>query len=96
MSAAISVILLHNKRIDASLTQGLTQTFKQASYVLITFASVKKGNADNKFLTQFKGNGLTLKKIGLVEKTIVFIFIMTTSQIVQAQLLLCLCICPSN
>ena len=53
--------------------------------MLNAFASVKKGSADNKFLTQFKGNGLTLK-IGLVEKTIVFIFIMTTSQIVQAQL----------
>ena len=61
MPTAISVILLHNKRIDASLTQGLTKTFKQASYVLNAFTSVKKGSADNEFLTQFKGNNLTLK-----------------------------------
>ena len=73
MSTAISVILLHRKRIGTSLIQGLTQTFKQASYVLNAFASVKKGSADNKLLTQFKGNSLTLK-IGLFEKTIVFIF----------------------
>ena len=68
----LSHSFLYCKRIDANLTQGLTQTFKQASYVLNAFASVKKGSADNKFLTQFKGNSLTLK-IGLVEKTI-FIF----------------------
>ena len=72
MPTAISIVFLHSKRIDASLTQGLTQTFKQASYVLNAFASVNKGSADNKFLTQFKGNSLTLK-IGLAEKTIVFI-----------------------
>ena len=61
MPTAISVILLHSKRINANLIQGLTQTFKQGSYVLNAFASVKKGSADNKFLTQFKGDSLTLK-----------------------------------
>ena len=49
------------KRIDASLIQGLTQTLKQASDMLNAFASVKKGGTDNEFLTQFKGNSLTLK-----------------------------------
>ena len=73
MLTAISVILLHSKRIVVSLTQGLAQTFKQALYKLNVFASVKKGGTDNEFLTWFKGNSLTLK-IGLVEKTIVFIF----------------------